>query len=49
LKYNLEEIMEKKHSYENGRYSVEYKGIGYDIAYDSDFNFELARYSKTSL
>ena len=49
LKYNLEEIMEKKHSYENGRYSVEYNGIGYDIAYDSDFNLELAKIFKDKL
>jgi len=49
LKYNLEEIMEKKHSYENGRYSVEYKGIGCDIAYDLDFNFELAKIFKDKL
>ena len=49
LKYNLEEIMEKKHSYENGRYSVEYKGIGYDLIYDSDFNFELAKIFKDKL
>jgi len=49
LKYNLEEIMKKKHSYENGRYSMEYKGIGYDIAYDSDFNFELAKIFKNKL
>jgi len=49
LKYNLEEIMEKKHSYENGRYRVEYKGIGYDLVYDSDFNFELAMILKDKL
>jgi len=49
LKYNLEEIMEKKHSYENGKYRVEYKGIGYDIAYDSDFNLELAKIFKDKL
>jgi len=49
LEYNLAEIMEKKHSYENGRYSVEYKGIGYDLAYDSDFNFELAKILKDKL
>jgi len=49
LRYNLEEIMEKKHSYENGRYSVEYKGIGCDIAYDSDFNLELAKIFKDKL
>ena len=49
LKYSLEEIMEKRHSYENGRYRVEYKGIGYDIAYDSDFNLELAKIFKDKL
>jgi len=49
LKYNLEEIMEKKHSYENGRYSMEYKGISYDLIYDSDFNFELAKIFKDKL
>jgi len=30
-------------------YNVEYKGIGYDIAYDSDFNFELAKIFKDKL
>ena len=49
LKYNLEEIIEKKYSYENGKYRVEYKGIGYDTAYDLDFNFELAKIFKDKL
>ena len=46
---DFEEIMVKKHSYENGRYSMEYKWINYDIAYDSVFNLKLAKIFKDKL